>query len=441
MKIPRTILDCWTAAAAAAALLPKTLITSLGSATSKLFFPPSPGTRRGSEVVDSVKLKSSRLHIVKHVPSSPMATSQYFLFPFNLLSRLNALKILNFAGMIQGNCSEAPLLQIYSMTRSSAWFSSQTSSDASTPTDTVKELYDKMLESVNVKRTMPPNAWLWSLIENCKNHDDIKLLFDILQNLRRFRLSNLRIHENFNCNLCREVTKACVRVGALDFGKKALWKHNVYGLSPSVASAHHLLSYAKEHKDALLMVEIMKLVKRNNLPLQPGTADIVFRICYDTDDWELICKYSKRFVKAGVKLRKTTFDTWMEFAAKRGDTESLWQIEKLRSESTNQHSLVSGFSCAKGFLLEHKPHNAAGMIQILNQTLPDAKKLGITIELQKLVNEWPLDVIKHQKDEDRKALAMALKSDIPAMVSSLLNMGLQVSVNLEDLTKEESIAS
>lgn len=40
-----------------------------------------------------------------------------------------------------------------------------------------------------------------------------------------------------------------------------------------------------------------------------------------------------------------------------------------------------------------------------------------------------------------QALAMALKSDIPAMVSSLLNMGLQVSVNLEDLTKEESIAS
>lgn len=327
------------------------------------------------------------------------------------------------------------------MTRSSAWFSSQTSSDASTPTDTVKELYDKMLESVNVKRTMPPNAWLWSLIENCKNHDDIKHLFDVLLNLRRFRLSNLRIHENFNCNLCREVAKACVRVGALDFGKKALWKHNVYGLSPSVASAHHLLSYAKERKDAQLMVEIMKLVKRNDLPLQPGTADIVFRICYDTDEWELICKYSKSFLKAGVKLRKTTFDTWMEFAAKRGDTDSLWQIEKLRSESTNQHTLASGFSCAKGFLLERKPHEAAGIIQILNQTLPDAKKLGITIELQKLVNEWPLNVIKHKKDEDKKALAMALKSDIPAMVSSLSNMGLLVSVNLEDLTKEESIAS
>jgi len=32
------------------------------------------------------------------------------------------------------------------------------------------------------------------------------------------RLSNLRIHDNFNCNLCREVTKACVLAGALDFG-------------------------------------------------------------------------------------------------------------------------------------------------------------------------------------------------------------------------------
>lgn len=30
-----------------------------------------------------------------------------------------------------------------------------------------------------------------------------------------------------------------------------------------------------------------------------------------------------------------------------GDTGSLWRIEKLRSESMKQHTLVSGFSCAK----------------------------------------------------------------------------------------------
>ncbi|KAF2588613.1 hypothetical protein F2Q70_00039475 [Brassica cretica] len=108
---------------------------------------------------------------------------------------------------------------------------------------TVKELHDKILESVNVKRSVPPNAWLWSLIESCQCQDDINLLFEVLQKLRRFRLSNLRLHDNFNSNLCQQVAKTCVRVGAIDSGKKALWKHNVLGLTPSVASAHHLLCY------------------------------------------------------------------------------------------------------------------------------------------------------------------------------------------------------
>ncbi|XP_062174870.1 uncharacterized protein LOC133880026 [Alnus glutinosa] len=342
------------------------------------------------------------------------------------------------SGTIQSshlNMAQRPMYPVISR----ACFSSEASTTESSPTVSVKELYDKMLESVVVKRSMPPNAWLWSMIENCKSHDDIKLLFDILQNLRRFRLSNLRIHANFNCNLCREITKACVHVGALDFGKKALWKHNVYGLTPSIGSAHHLLLYAKTHNDAKLMVEIMKLVKRNGLPLQAGTADIVFSICYNTDNWQLMSKYSKKFVKAGVKLRQTTFDVWMEFAAKIGDTATLWKIEKLRSESMKQHTLASGFSCAKGFLLERKPGDAADIIQVLNQSLSDAKKSGIMVETQKLVNEWPLEVIKHQEKENRKALAESLKSDIPAMVSGLLNMGIEARVNVEDLTGKEGI--
>ncbi|KAM0984992.1 hypothetical protein ACFX13_012537 [Malus domestica] len=318
-------------------------------------------------------------------------------------------------------------------------FSSQASTIEGGSTEAVKELYDKMLQSVNIKRSMPPNAWLWSLIENCKKEGDIKLLFDILQNLRRFRLSNLRIHSDFNCNLCREVTKACVHVGALDYGKKALWKHNVYGLAPSIGSAHHLLLYAKERNDSKLMVEVMKLLKRNGLPLQPGTADIVFSICYNTDNWQLMSKYSKRFVKAGVKLRQTAFDLWMEFAAKIGDVESLWKAEKLRSELMKQHTVASGLSCAKGFLLERKPEEAASIIQVLNQILPDTKKSSIVVGLEKLVSEWPLEVIRRQKEEDRKALATSLISDIPTMVSSLSNTGLQVSINIDDLTSKEGI--
>ncbi|XP_037495644.1 uncharacterized protein LOC105631820 isoform X2 [Jatropha curcas] len=310
-------------------------------------------------------------------------------------------------------------------------FSTEAASDESNPTEAVKELYDKILESVNVKRSMAPNAWLWSLLENCKNHEDIKLLFNTLENLRRFRLSNLRIHSNFNCHLCREVTKACTRAGAIDFGKKALWKHNVYGLTPNIGSANHLLSYAMERNDVNFMIEVMKLVKKNNIPLQPSTADIVFSICYNVGNWELISKYSKRFLKAGVQLRKTAFDAWMDFAVKR---ESLWRIEKLRSQSMPQHTLVSGFSCAKGLILEHKIEDAAAVVKVLSQTLSDAKKSGIVVELEKLVSEWPLDVVKHQPEENREAVVDALKSDIPAVIGSLLNMGLEVDVNLEKLT-------
>ncbi|CAN6999864.1 unnamed protein product [Brassica rapa subsp. trilocularis] len=309
------------------------------------------------------------------------------------------------------------------------------------PTEAVKELHGKILDSVNVKRSMPPNALLWSLIENCRKEDDISFLFDALQNLRRFRLSNLRIHDNFNCNLCRQVAKTCVRVGAINHGKRALWKHNVHGLTPSVASAHHLLSYALEHKNANLMDEVMKLLKANDLPLQPGTADLVFRICHETDSWDLLTKYSKKFCKAGVKLRKTTFDVWMEFAAKRGDTESLWKVDKLRSETYTQHTLSAAFSCAKGFLLEHKPEEAAAVIQIICQAYPDEKKSALEAEFKKLVNEWPVDVLKHQNEEDKKAVAASLRSDIPAMVNALVKSGLRVSVDLDELNKNEALLS
>lgn len=102
---------------------------------------------------------------------------------------------------------------------------------------------------------------------------------------------------------------------------------------------------------------------------------------------------------------------------------------------------MSGFACAKGFLLEHNPEDAAGVIQLLTEVLPDEKKQGIMNHLQKLVSEWPLEVIKHQKEEKRKALAEALQNDIPAMVASLAAVGLQVNVNLEDLTMKAGVLS
>ena len=42
------------------------------------------------------------------------------------------------------------------------------------------------------------------------------------------------------------------------------------------------------------------------------------------------------------------------------------------------------------------------------QSLPDAKGSSIKVELQKLVSEWPFEVIKRKKSEDdRKVLPLA----------------------------------
>ncbi|CAN8324611.1 unnamed protein product [Cochlearia groenlandica] len=187
----------------------------------------------------------------------------------------------------------------------------------------------------------------------------------------------------------------------------------------------------------------MKLLRTNDLPLQPGTADLVFRICHDTDKWDLLAKYSKKFSRAGVKLRKTTFDIWMEFAAKRGDTESLWKVDKLRSETYTQHTLSTAFSCAKGFLLENKPEEAAMVVQLICQTYPDEKKSSVlSSEFKKLVNEWHVDVIKRQtEEEDKKALSDSLKTGIASMVNSLMSSGLNVSVDLDELYKNKALLS
>ncbi|KMZ73090.1 hypothetical protein ZOSMA_154G00330 [Zostera marina] len=303
---------------------------------------------------------------------------------------------------------------------------SQDVKETQAPTVALRDIYEKIYKSVDAKST-PPNAWLWSLIESCANKKDIDLLFQTLQNLRRFRLSALRINENFNSHLCQRVAEACARVGAFDYGLKALWKHNIYGLTPSIASAHYLLRHAKECNDHSLMERIMRILQKNGLPLQPGTADIVFSICYNANKWELISKYSRKFIKSGVKLHQSTFDIWMEFAVKRGDVASLWEIEKLRSNYTKNQTLSSTFSCAKGFLLEKKPENAAAVIHVLSQNLPEQKKSKFFKELQNLVL-WPREAIKRQKGSQKEA-HIALNKELSKMASILADKGIEMTLS------------
>ncbi|KAI3937070.1 hypothetical protein MKX01_015285 [Papaver californicum] len=375
--------------------------------------------------LQSERLIVSNVEEIQH-PRSPFQSQNQRKF---------SAKVSNVLGFSNGVTLNVQNLG-YNSLNQRACYATESATEDVAATEEVKEIYDKMYKSIVEGRTMPPNVWTWSLIEKCSNLEDIKLLFQMLASLRIFRLSNLRINSNFNNQLCLKVVDACTRVGAIDYGKKTLWEHNVFGLTPLIGSAHKILMYAKKHKDVTLMEEIMKLLKENHVPLQPGTADLLFSTCYKTDNWELLMKYSKKILKSGMKLRLTTLDTWMEFASKRGDVDYLWKIEKMKSDITDKHSLASALSCAKGYLLESKPESAAAIIHVLNQTLPEKDRSKITVELQKLVSKWPVEVIKHQKEEDRKALATSLRNHIPVMITSLLNMGLNVTVNLEDLNKE-----
>lgn len=74
------------------------------------------------------------------------------------------------------------------------------------------------------------------------------------------------------------------------------------------------------------------------------------------------------------------------------------------------------------------------------KTVPNSRRQNFMVELHKLVADWPLEVIKRQKDERRKELAATLQHDIPTMLNSLSNLGLKLNVNVEDLTRESVLA-
>lgn len=138
-----------------------------------------------------------------------------------------------------------------------------------------------------------------------------------------------------------------------------------------------------------------------------------------------------------------------------GDTESLWKVDKLRSETYNQHTFLLLF------LVQRLTHLCFYLVLLmfitfiaytrrvsslkvnLKKLLPSSslsarwvQNLGLILypfssesldlqicvclwlcrhmvtEFKKLVNEWPVEVIRHQAEEDKKVLK---KNSLPVM--------------------------
>ncbi|TVU03349.1 hypothetical protein EJB05_51111, partial [Eragrostis curvula] len=97
----------------------------------------------------------------------------------------------------------------------------------------------------------------------------------------------------------------------------------------------------------------------------------------------------------------------------KGDSLAIWNINSVRGKSVKHYTLATGFACAKGFLLDRKLESAAAISKLFDKHLPEQKKPFIKGELQKLIAEWPSEVIKRQKKDDRLVLGKALVEDNP----------------------------
>ena len=115
------------------------------------------------------------------------------------------------------------------------------------PTKTVQELYLKIIKSVKAG-AMPPNSWRDSLLENCKNKEDLELTFEVLEKLRNFKTSKIWQCSNWSQQITLAVVSACIRANSPHLGLRTLQRHNIYGLTPCIDAAHSLLLYVKEQK-------------------------------------------------------------------------------------------------------------------------------------------------------------------------------------------------
>ncbi|GKB25400.1 ATP-dependent DNA helicase PIF1 [Tanacetum coccineum] len=154
-----------------------------------------------------------------------------------------------------------------------------------------------------------------------------------------------------------------------------------------------------------------------------GFADREYFKCllpYNPDEYMLYCQARENWYHPDC-LNMTKDEAKQRKSPKR-DVDNLWKIEKLRLGLMKMYTIGSALSCTKGLLLEY----------IIRHKRP-----YIMAELEKLVGEWPLELIKCRKDEDKTALAVGLQEDIPTMIDSLSGLGVKPNYVVETRGKWE----
>eukprot|EP00249_Psilotum_nudum_P011034 c22928_g1_i1 orf=121-1236(+) len=297
----------------------------------------------------------------------------------------------------------------------------------------VQVLYNKLTDVI-AKRSIPPNSLLHTLLQSCVIPQDVELAYEALRHYRVVRSSKAHINKNFSEKISQLVVSASLRAGAYDLGLKTLWKHNKYGITPSLESAHILLSHAKEHNDLDFARRILTTMAKNSLFPSRVTANIVFRMCKENGDLPLLFKLAKEFFRNHVQLSPALYDICISCAANSGNVSEVWKIQQLRKETGLCHTTASAFSCAKALVLQKKYEKAAQLISFHCQDMKKRHKY-----LAMMISKWPLELLSKQEEGEKEEYLASLKHKLVAFIDALRAEGIDVSIDaVEELVQGNS---
>lgn len=291
----------------------------------------------------------------------------------------------------------------------------------------LKELHDRFTTEVQGKRTVPLKL-LRNILEQCNSTEDVDLAFRIMKDYRVYRSSKARVKQNFNQNISTLAISASLRSRSYGLGLKALWKHNVFGLSPTIENAHMFLSHARKEKDMDLMKKTLRTMLKNLVMPTAQTAEIVIRICKDSGDLNLMFNWADEFLQNGVMLSSPVFDILIATAANFGFVEKVFEAQKWREEAGLDHTMASAFAIAKAHILQGEPQIGVDLIAKYSKD-----KVKVQKYLTMLVRAWPSELVskKEQTQVEGDDHIMGLKDNVVLFAKALSNKFRGVSIDAE----------
>lgn len=292
----------------------------------------------------------------------------------------------------------------------------------------LKILWERFTSEVQGKRTVPL-VLVRNILEQSHSSEDVNLAFQTLHDYRVYRSSKARVKQSFNQNISSLAVSASLRSKSYGLGLKALWKHNIFGLSPTIENAHMFLSHARREKDMDLMKKTLRTMVKNLVLPTTQTADIVIRTCKDSGDLKSMFGLMNEFLQNGVVLNSAVFDILIATAANFGSLEKVFEAQKFREDAGLDHTMASAFAIAKAHILQGEPQTGADLIL---QRCKD--KVKVNKYLGMLVRAWPSELLSRKEQaqiEVDDGFTEQLKDNVSLFAKTLSKDFRGVSIDAE----------